>query len=80
LKIIEKKLKKYLEDKSSYSIEINENLFSQKIIDSFGVVELVVFLENEFGINVDYEDLNEANFSTINDISLYVDRVLSEES
>lgn len=80
MKIIEKKLKKYLEDKSSYSIEINENLFSQKIIDSFGVVELVVFLENEFGINVDYEDLNEANFSTINDISLYVDRVLSEES
>ena len=40
----------------------------------------MVFLENEFGINVDYEDLNEANFSTINDISLYVDRVLSEES
>jgi acyl carrier protein len=47
------------------------------IIDSTGVLELVTFLEEEFSIDVDDEDLIPENLDTINNVVAYVGRKTS---
>jgi acyl carrier protein len=50
----------------------DDSLLGQGVIDSMGVVELVVFVEKEFGITVDEEEINEDHFGTLGAISRYV--------
>lgn len=45
------------------------NLFEADIIDSMGLIELVVFIEAEFGIPIDQEDLKIQNFKTIRSVA-----------
>ena len=46
-------------------IDPNENLLSKGIVDSHGVMELVGFLEERFGITVGDEDLSPENFESV---------------
>jgi len=41
-------------------------------IDSLGLMQLVAFVEDEFGVVFDYEDLTAENFRTIADIDRLV--------
>ena len=54
-------------------VQDDENLFSSSVIDSFGLIDLVVYIEKEFSIDIDFEDLNEDNFSTINSITSFIE-------
>jgi D-alanine--poly(phosphoribitol) ligase subunit 2 len=47
---------------------LHVNLFESGIIDSVGMVELVLFLEKQFEIRFDTEDLDPAKFQTITDM------------
>lgn len=47
-------------------------------LDSTGVIEVVVFLQNVFGVEVPDEDLLPENLASINRITAYVDRRLGE--
>jgi D-alanine--poly(phosphoribitol) ligase subunit 2 len=51
-----------------------EKIFESGIIDSYGIVELLLALENEFQIKIPYEDMTVQNFASINDISLLIER------
>ena len=42
------------------------------IIDSTGVLELVSFVEEKYGISVDDEDLVPDNFDSINKLSVFI--------
>jgi acyl carrier protein len=55
-------------------IDPNENLLSKGIVDSHGVMELVGFLEDRYGISVGDEDLSPENFETIAGIEAFVQR------
>jgi acyl carrier protein len=55
-------------------IDPNENLLSKGIIDSHGVMELVGFLEERFGITVGDEDLSPENFESVANIDAFVAR------
>jgi acyl carrier protein len=55
-------------------IDPNENLLSKGIIDSHGVMELVGFLEERFGITVADEDLSPENFESVASIDAFVTR------
>ena len=55
-------------------IDPNENLLSKGIIDSHGVMELVGFLEERFGITVADEDLSPENFESVASIDAFVSR------
>ncbi len=44
------------------------------IIDSTGVLELVTFLEDEFSIEVDDEELTPENLGSIDNVALYLKR------
>jgi acyl carrier protein len=51
-----------------------------KVIDSHGVVELVVFLQEHFGITVKDEEVTTDNLDSVNKAVAYVARKLSSKS
>ena len=67
------KLKSHLEEGGAGKlIDINDNLFELGVIDSFGLIKLVLFIEKELSVNIDLEDLDENNFSSIDKISQHI--------
>ncbi len=52
-------------------------LFEEKLLDSFGVINLVGELEAEFGIAVPTEELTVVNFGVVEDIAVLVERSLA---
>jgi acyl carrier protein len=52
------------------------SLIDEGIIDSTGVLELVGFLEQEFSIVVEDEELLPENLNSINNVVAYVERKL----
>jgi acyl carrier protein len=74
---IEEKIKAYLAaaclinfDESG--VDNNTDLFQTGLIDSYGFVELVVFLEREFAIKVTDDDLVSVPFNSVNELVTYV--------
>jgi acyl carrier protein len=55
-------------------ISPDENLLSKGIVDSHGVMELVGFLEQRYGISVGDEDLTPENFESVQRIEAFVER------
>jgi acyl carrier protein len=47
-------------------------LLEKRIVDSMGMVELVAFLEDEFGIDLDDGEITESNFATLGAIARFV--------
>ena len=60
-------------------IDPQENLLSKGIVDSHGVMELVGFLEERYGIAVGDEDLSPENFESVASIEAYVQRKNGQE-
>jgi acyl carrier protein len=52
----------------------NESLLEQGIMDSTGVLELVAFLESQFGIKVADEELLPENLDSVDQIAAFVAR------
>ncbi|MGQ0670784.1 MAG: acyl carrier protein [Actinomycetota bacterium] len=52
-------------------------LLSSGLMDSLGVEQLVLFLEEELGVEFDDPDLSAANFNTVASIERLVQRTLS---
>lgn len=48
------------------------HLIDDFFIDSFGIINTVMFLESTFGIEVGREDINETNFQNIESLSTFV--------
>jgi len=48
-------------------------LLDRQVLDSLGLFQLVGFLEGEFGVEVQDEELVPANFGTVQDIARLVD-------
>jgi len=46
-----------------------DSLLQRGVIDSMGVMELIAFLRDEFGIAVADEDITESNLGTMTDIA-----------
>jgi acyl carrier protein len=64
------KLTKYLgRFVSGRTVRDDEDLFSSGFITSLSAIQLVAFVEREFGITIDNEDLTQDNFRTINNLS-----------
>ncbi len=55
-------------------IDPAENLLSKGIVDSHGVMELVGFLEERYGISIGDEDLSPENFESVASIEAFVAR------
>ena len=56
------------------TIDPADNLLAKGIVDSHGVMELVAFLEERYGISVRDEDLTPENFESVARIDEFVAR------
>jgi acyl carrier protein len=56
------------------TIEDDDNIFESGFVDSSVAMQLVIFVEEEFNIQVTDEDLDLVNFSTINRLVQFVNR------
>lgn len=50
------------------------NLFEKGIVESVNAINLVIFLENEFGIQISSGDLVGDNFQSVNHILAFIDK------
>ncbi|NLO79446.1 MAG: acyl carrier protein [Xanthomonadaceae bacterium] len=76
---IEQRLRTYILDSFLFtddeSVLDNDDSFLEKgIIDSTGIMEMVSFLEQEFGIQVDDEDMVPENLDSVSRIIAFVSR------
>jgi acyl carrier protein len=62
----------FLYMRPGFVLEDDDRLLERGIIDSMGVLELIAFLETEFGIAVGDEDVTEENLGTLASIGRYV--------
>lgn len=53
-------------------IGADDPLLERGVIDSMGVVELIEFLQSEFGVTVADEDITEENLGSLRSIARYV--------
>lgn len=63
-------LKSFLLDEKDLSMDMS--LIDSGIIDSTGIMEIVAFMEDTFGIEVDDRDLTPANFDSVSRLASYV--------
>ena len=57
-------------------LNFDTSFLDEGIIDSTGVLELVTYIEEEFKIKVDDEELIPENLDSINNISKYIESKL----
>ncbi|MCA9900323.1 MAG: acyl carrier protein [Ardenticatenaceae bacterium] len=69
-------LKEYIREElmngSNSELDESENLLAAGIIDSLGILRLVSFVEERFGIEVPDEDVTIDNFQSVKSMSDYV--------
>ena len=58
----------------NYALQDDEDIFSAGFVNSLFAMELVLFVEKEFTITIDNEDLDIDNFRTISAIATLIDR------
>lgn len=67
-------LAKYIKDKDYLD---EDHLFEKGYISSLMAMELVMFVESEFPVKVENDELNFDNFKSVNAISQFIDHKLS---
>lgn len=63
-------LQKKVGEETAFSFD--DDIFKLGLVNSLFALELVVFLENTFGIMVENEDLDLENFNKINNIEKFI--------
>lgn len=53
-------------------LDVNMNLIEQGILDSLDFISMLMELEAKFGLDLDFEDVDPATFTTINGLCLLV--------
>lgn len=70
-------LNNILQSKGYKISNYDEKIFEKGLIDSYGIVELVIELENFFDIKIPYESMLIQNFSSVNEISKFIEQLKS---
>lgn len=72
------KIRAYLEQEAIFSSQLpseytdDDDLFRMGVIDSLGLITIITFLEESFGISVTNRDLSEMNFKSVHAMSALV--------
>ena len=62
---------------SDQSIEPDESLVQRGVVDSTGVLELVEFLQDRYGISVRDDEITIQNLDTLNSITAFLQQTLA---
>ena len=79
---IEPQIRQYLAENflfsdNGYELEDEASFLEEGVVDSTGVLELVMFVEETFGITVQDEEIMPQNFDSVSQLAAYVRRKLS---
>jgi methoxymalonate biosynthesis acyl carrier protein len=75
-----KKIRAFLADYiQTQDFKDDDHLFEQGYVSSLLAMEMVTFVESEFLIKIDNDDLNLENFKSVEAISNLVDRKLKDK-
>lgn len=64
----------------SITLGVEDSLLDTGVIDSTGVLELVAFIEETYGIKIEDEEIVPENLDSINNIFLYISQKLSQRT
>jgi acyl carrier protein len=62
------------------SLSSSDSLLARGVIDSTGILELITFLEQTFGITIDDQEVQAENFDSIDRIARFLDRKMAASS
>ncbi|WP_392535264.1 acyl carrier protein [Nostoc sp. C117] len=63
---------------TTHDLQEDEDIFTLGFVNSMFAMQLVLFLEQEFKITIENEDLDFDNFRTINAMASFLERKLNE--
>ncbi len=67
----------FLFDGTQADLDDSASLVEQGIVDDTGILELVLFIEDSWGVTVDPQDLVPEDFDSVNGLASYVARHLA---
>ena len=74
---IESRIKTYIQENflfsdNGYQLADDASFLEEGIVDSTGVLELVMFVEETFGITVEDEEIVPENFDSVGQLAAYI--------
>lgn len=70
------RIRGYLAANIGPTVEDHDDIFKRGLVNSLFAMQLVVYIENEFGISVEGEDLDVDNFCSVDALTAFVSRKL----
>ncbi len=64
----------FLFSSNGFHLDDDASFLEEEIVDSTGVMELVLFVEDTFGITVDDGEIVPENFDSVNQLVAYLER------
>jgi acyl carrier protein len=66
----------YVRSESGYKgdLDPDADLLESNILDSFSIVQVAVFIQERFGVELEAEDLTRANLATLSSMVALIDR------
>ena len=82
--LVESEVRSYLLENHLFSSDQSqllndESLLDKGIIDSTGILEVVMFLESRFGVTITDNEMLPGNFDSVNNIVRFVQRLKSPQ-
>ena len=70
----------YIRDELAHDGDITPDLdlLEEQILDSFSIVQVALFLQDEFGVELEADDLQQENLATVNRMLELVERKRAE--
>ena len=65
-------MENFLYTRRDFVVGEDDSLLERGIIDSIGVMELVQFIEGDFGVKIDDQDITEQNMGSLRAIGAFV--------
>jgi acyl carrier protein len=74
---IEAQVRKYVAQNllfsdNGFEYDDDDSFLQEGIVDSVGVLELVLFVEETFGVNVNDQEITPDNFDSVNKLANYI--------
>ena len=66
------RLRSFISERVPYTLADHDPLIDTGAFDSLGILELVAFIENEFGVRFEDEDVSSENFASIQSVAGFV--------
>lgn len=67
--------KNCLKDKPGLVLKPDTSFLANNVLDSLSFLHLVTFLEQQFGVKVDEDDMSPDNFESANSVAMLVDKM-----